>query len=343
MSSEGRPLLYAVGFSWWKRRVVPAFLPEWRVRFVGDGDLPTDAEQVLLWGMQSAAYQACALRVEDGFLRSVGLGADLTRPVSWVFDSQGMYYDATRPSGLEVLLATHDFPQPLVARAAALRERIVSSGLTKYNVGTGRWSRPAGARRVVLVPGQVESDASLALGAPGIRTNHALLQAVRAMHPEAFILYKPHPDVLAGLRARGADEASGREFCDAVVADVGMADLLTQVDEVHVLTSLAGFEALMRGLKVVCHGQPFYSGWGLTHDRLPLTRRGRRLSLDQLVAAALILYPRYLSRHGSLLITPEEALDELLFWRAKVGAETVGARAWRHIKRSVLRVVVGVR
>ena len=70
-----------------------------------------------------------------------------------------------------------------------------------------------------------------------------------------------------------------------------MGELLAAVDEVHVLTSLAGFEALQRGKRVVTYGQPFYAGWGLTEDIYPVDRRTRRLSLDELVAGALIVYP----------------------------------------------------
>ncbi|MBK8579299.1 MAG: hypothetical protein IPN78_14060, partial [Candidatus Accumulibacter sp.] len=77
-------------------------------------------------------------------------------------------------------------------------------------------------------------------------------------------------------------------------------------------TSLTGFEALLRGKSVTCYGQPFYSGWGLTVDVVPNPRRVRRLLLDELVAGALIEYPVYLSRQGVDLITPEQALDELL-------------------------------
>ena len=40
--------------------------------------------------------------------------------------------------------------------------------------------------------------------------------------------------------------------------------LLGIVDEVHTLTSLTGFEALLRGIEVHAYGGPFYAGWGLT-------------------------------------------------------------------------------
>ena len=67
------------------------------------------------------------------------------------------------------------------------------------------------------------------------------------------------------------------------------------VDEVHVNTSLAGFEALLRGKAVTTYGVPFYAGWGLTRDLGPVpARRTAKRSIDELVAAALLIYPRYL-------------------------------------------------
>jgi capsular polysaccharide export protein len=147
------------------------------------------------------------IRMEDGFLRSVGLGAELTRPLSWVVDRRGIYYDATRESDLEYLLERGQFSAELVARAAALRERVLAAGLTKYNLDGRPWRRPGGDRQVVLVPGQVESDASLAFGAPGLRTNMALLRMVRQTQPDAYLVYKPHPDVVARLRRDGNEDA----------------------------------------------------------------------------------------------------------------------------------------
>jgi len=86
----------------------------------------------------------------------------------------------------------------------------------------------------------------------------------------------------------------------------GMAALLDVVDAVHVLTSLTGFEALMRGREVICHGTPFYAGWGQTRDLAAVPdRRGRKLSLDQLIAGVLILYPRYLDPITGLPCPPE--------------------------------------
>lgn len=337
-------ILHALDFSPWKRSVLCQCFPGVRVVFITSAvDAPAGGV-LAVWGMKPVkgdlASDVRILRLEDGFLRSVGLGADLIRPLSWVVDARGIYYDATRPSDLEHLLADTAFDPALIQRAARLRERIVAEGVTKYNVGVSGWQRPPGVKRVILVPGQVESDASLAYGAPNIRTNIELLQAVRQAHPGEYIVYKPHPDVMAGLRAKGAREDEALSWCDELVTGAAMGDLLIAVDEVHVLTSLAGFEALLRGKSVTCYGQPFYSGWGLTTDIVPLARRSRRLSLDELVAGVLIEYPLYLSRTSDALITPEQALDELLAWRVKAGR---GEPWWRQYSRLVLRFIVGMR
>jgi capsular polysaccharide export protein len=337
-------VVYALDFSRWKRQPLRLCFPTSEVRFISLLDQAPVGTVVAVWGMrplpESSAQNLHIVRVEDGFLRSVGLGTDLIRPVSWVVDRRGMYFDATRPSDLEVLLAEADFDAELIARAAALRARIVAAGLTKYNVGVSVWRRPAAARRVILVPGQVESDASISYGAPVIKTNLGLLRAVRQANPDAYVLYKPHPDVVARLRARGSGEDAVAHWCDEVVVDVPMDELLDEVDEVHVLTSLAGFEALLRGKSVTCYGQPFYAGWRLTTDMVPIARRQRRLRLDDLVAGALILYPRYMSRKRDALIAPEEAIKELLEWRNDGGGKT---HWWRKLFRVALRQVVGVR
>jgi len=309
-----------VAFSKWKQPIARAFFAGSALQFVDTAQAIAPAAAHAVWGRPpgdtevTRAADAPLLRVEDGFLRSVGLGANWVQPLSWVIDRRGMYYDATAPSELEALLQQTPFDDALRARAHALREAIVSAGITKYNVGAGRWQRPSGARPIVLVPGQVESDLSIAYGAPGLRSNLDLLRKVRQDRPDAHLVYKPHPDVLAKKRTAGADLDEAHRWCDEVVTDVPIGKMLDAVDEVQVLTSLAGFEALLRGKRVVCHGNPFYAGWDLTQDMHPNPRRTRRLTLDELVAGALILYPTYVSRVTGAFTTPERALHELQHW-----------------------------
>lgn len=330
-------IVYACDFSIWKRPIVRRFFGGSSVVFVRSASrVPVDGT-LAVWGRKPVSGKlpegVQLIHLEDGFLRSVGLGADLIRPMSWVIDASGIYYDATQPSGLEILLQKTDFTSELLARAARLRERVVGAGLTKYNVGSKGWQRPSEAVRVILVPGQVESDASLRFGAPGVCTNLGLLQKVREANKDAYLVYKPHPDVVAGLRRKGKGEDTAGRWCNEVVVDVDMGELLQQVDEVHTLTSLAGFEALLRGKAVTCYGQPFYAGWGLTKDLEPVLRRSRRLSLDMLVAGALILYPVYISRATGRFIAPEQALDELLAWRS-MGKSRLSW--WRNVYRFVV-------
>lgn len=338
MSAE----LIAVGFPRWKRANVRLLFAEKRVRFDKNPEMLPPSANIVLWGMRgfqgAMAPLGSVLRIEDGFLRSVGLGADWIRPLSWVVDDLGIYYDATRPSRLEAILLQTEFSPALLQRAARLRARIVAARLSKYNLQCGKaWQRPSASRRVILVPGQVESDASIAYGAPEgvcrIRTNLALLRDVRESNPDAWVIYKPHPDVVAGLRKAGTDAELATQYCDELVVDAPIDSLIDQVDEVHVLTSLTGFEALLRGKRVVCYGQPFYSGWGLTTDMAPIPRRSRMLTLDALVAGTLILYPTYFSRAGDRIVSVEEALASLLEWRAKVPA----LPWWRQPLRWVLR------
>ena len=314
----------AFGFKPWKQPILRRFLRGSQLRFRRRNAVSDRASSALaIWGRDPGRGvarrllqqpEATQLRIEDGFLRSVGLGANLIAPISWVVDRSGIYYDAGAPSDLETLLRTHRFDDAERSRGEALRQQLVAAALTKYNLQAPPWRRPPGARRVVLVPGQVESDASILYGAPDLHTNLALLQAVRAAEPEAWIVYKPHPDVVAGLRLEGSPQADLQLWCDALLTEGCMDQLLQEVDAVHVLTSLAGFEALLRGVEVHTWGLPFFAGWGLSHDRLACQRRGRPLQLDELVYAALVMYPRYVSRRSGLFVEPEQAIEELLEW-----------------------------
>lgn len=332
--------VFTFGLSRRKVNIVRRFASGRRVTPVSHCRNLANGSTLFLWGSTPVPADCHSsvrvVRLEDGFLRSVGLGADLVRPLSWVLDDQGIYYDATRPSELEYLLGSTLFTSELCDQAACLRERLVSSRLTKYNIGSTPWRRPTGAQRIILVPGQVESDASLAFGAPGIKSNLELLKAVRKAVPDAWIMYKSHPDVAAGLRRRGDGEDQADQWSDEQVPNVSMGELLEQVDEVHTMTSLTGFEALLRGRLVTCYGQPFYAGWGLTTDLVPVKRRTRHLTLNELVAGALLVYPTYFSRETGTVVTIDQALDELQVWRERSGSQFPW---WRRCLRVFLRII----
>lgn len=126
--------VFAYGFSIRKRAIVRRFMGNVKVRFARRGKAIPTGSTVLLWGSaeppSTMSPTMKIIRLEDGFLRSVGLGADLVHPISWVMDGRGIYYDATHPSDLEYLLATSEFNEAMLKRASTLRERIVEAGLT---------------------------------------------------------------------------------------------------------------------------------------------------------------------------------------------------------------------
>lgn len=249
---------------------------------------------------QIAAARAAGVRVtfvEDGFIRSRGLSSKTNLPLSLAIDRRALHFDGANASDLEHLLQTASFSPELLERAARLRRQIVERGISKYNLAsanTPSFREPAAGRPVVLVIAQVPGDASLRLGLSPFTTNLDFLRAVRRDRPEAYIVYKEHPDLVSGLRKGETPVQQLEQFADCVITEGDTTPLFKAVDEVAVMTSLAGFEALLRGLSVTCYGLPFYAGWGLTHEKLHCVRRTRKLSIDQLVAGALIAYPVYL-------------------------------------------------
>lgn len=309
----------ATGMRLWKRSRVQAFFGQERaVRFCDD---PARADQIaadtgrslLIWAgkePEGFAPKAPCLRVEDGFLRSRGLGAELIPALSLVTDDLGIYYDPGRPSRLDALVAD-PLPPGGRERAVALIARLRDAGVSKYNLQAQPLpALPEGHR--ILVPGQVEDDASIRKGAGEVRTNLALLQTVRRAQPDAVIVYKPHPDVVAGLRPGAIRLEDLTGLADVILPHADPVALLAEVQEVWTMTSLLGFEALIRGRPVTCLGAPFYAGWGLTRDLGPRLDWRGTADLEALVHAALVAYPRYWDPVSRLSCPPEVVLDRLI-------------------------------
>lgn len=332
---SNRDIRAAVGFAFWKRSTVGPLL--WRgsegTPFRGGATGIAEGEQVALWRSRAAPATIARLEnraarlieVEDGFVRSAGLGAECVPPLSIVVDRLAAHFDSNRPSELEHLLQRHVFSDEIVERARELRQILVDSGVSKYDAGRISLDRRAGQKLHVLVPGQVEDDRSVLCGG-GPATNFDLLRKVRAQRPDAYIMYRPHPDVEAGHRRGAIAEDLCLSIADEIVAEAPISALLDLADEVHVNTSLAGFEALIRHKPVTTYGVPFYAGWGLTHDLGPVPeRRTARRTLDELVAAVLLLYPRYLDPITGLPC-PAEVLVRRLAARQASGNDGIVVR-----------------
>ncbi|ECP4043260.1 capsular polysaccharide biosynthesis protein [Campylobacter jejuni] len=251
--------------------------------------------------------------VEDGFIRSISLGSDLTRPFSLIVDDKGLYIDPNKASKLEELLQNEIFDENMLNRAKNIIKILLENRFSKYN-GLKHENLKINAKigqKIILIPAQVEDDASMILGGFGLSTLD-LLKEVRSKNQDAYIIFKPHPDVLSGNRVGLKDETRILEFCDEIVKDCSIDSAIKIADEIHTITSTSGFDALLRAKKVFTYGMPFYAGWGLTKDKHRCERRTRKLSLEELVAGALITYPRYINPKTKTLCEIEVCLDIML-------------------------------
>ena len=170
-----------------------AFLPECDdLRLSASPTARTDS--VVGWGHKPTARYARELAarkglpylaVEDGFLRSIGLGEAGAPPLSLVVDDLGVYYDAAQPSRLETLLQDGGWETPeLMARARAAMDRIVALGFPvllgasrKRFIGALDGDAPADAR----LGGSIAAAlAGAAAGVAAVRV-HDVRETVQAL------------------------------------------------------------------------------------------------------------------------------------------------------------------
>jgi capsular polysaccharide export protein len=311
-----RPAVF-FGFKPWKD-YVPRWFPERDCRVVSRKPrnmllqgwplrlLLYRSPEVYVWGFKYPPFLKWFCRrfgipfyhVEDGFVRSVSLGAQRSPPASLIIDSRTLHYDARNASDLELTLQSYDFAadEALMERADKCIRMLLDLRVSKYNLGKrislDTLLGPKTRRRIVVI-GQVETDASIAFGCDRPVTNNDLVRLAAAENPDAQIIYKPHPEVLHGTRSGVSDPAEVADICKILKEDIAPADALEGVDHVYTITSLMGFEALLRGIPVTCYGMPFYAGWGATDDRQKCERRTRERTVREIFAATFILHSRY--------------------------------------------------
>ena len=328
-----------LGITPWKKRYVDRYMmaTEYNHQYVSLKqlqELPSDAANeihsssaaesptIMVWGRAAADTAAEQLldqhkvaRMEDGFVRSVGLGSNFTAPRSLVVDDLGIYFDATKLSRLEYLLENRDCSVAEIGRAESLIELLLNNGISKYTSADCAISDISfyAGKRVLLVVGQVQGDASLRYGSEEIDSNIKLLQAVRANNPDSLIVYKPHPDVVSGNRSDGISNYRDiQSLCDHIETGLSIEITLNLCEQVHTMTSLAGLEALLCGKEVVTYGKPFYAGWGLTIDHCEFERRTRKRSLAELVYICYIEYPGYLDIESGEFTSVEKTIASIV-------------------------------
>lgn len=238
--------------------------------------------------------------LEDGFIRSKGLGVDGSPSFSFVEDDVGIYYDATVPSRLENILNNCDFindTQLMEASKYAI-SFMLEHHISKYNNAPlvnesfmQKYDLCKGRNVLIIV--QTEGDASLKYGMLETYTTDEIIDIALSENPKGKVYLKIHPDVLSGKKRSDISIEVARQKYTIIDEKVNPISLLKHFNKVYTKTSGMGFEALLCGCECVCFGMPFYAGWGITDDRSHCARRKRQLSIEEIFAAAYILYPRY--------------------------------------------------
>ncbi len=321
-------------FSAWKRKAIERLLdPSGNASFVYIS-LAVSVERVariadrnpaaisVIWGAGGSRELVDLLkgkgipiwRMEDGFIRSVGLGTRHVLPSSAIIDKTGgIYFDSTRCSSLENYYNQHSFTEDEVKRAGICIGEITRNFLTKYNLEEDERLDSLSAQHAnILVFGQCEDDASIKFGSPAIQLNSDLIALAIEENPNARIFYRPHPDVIAGKRKRYSDPA---QFGSKVSILDGKFSVWKDIDlfeKIYVMSSLAGFEAILRGKSVRVAGLPFYAGWGISEDLVTCKRRQRRLTVEEVFYGAYIEAATYFDPKTGQKTSLEKIISEFV-------------------------------
>ena len=312
--------IICVGFSPWKRPTIKLFLNENNITFVKEFSqkLLKRNSLVILWASNKTLPQENTLikenipylYCEDGFIRSSGLGIKLFLPGSLSFSRKSIHFDSTKSTELEGLLNETILEKNDIERIKNIIQFIKNKNISKYGkIGDDHFPKKTNSNKNILIIGQVENDASLEYGSPLMKSNRELLQRVIDNNDECNLYYKPHPDVVSKLRLGEVSPDFLKREGIIELRNCSLSNAIKNCDEVHVLSSQSGIDALIMNKKVVCHGSPFYSGWGLTHDTIKIERRTRTLSLEELLFISFIKYPTYLNLNTKKICEIEDILN----------------------------------
>jgi capsular polysaccharide export protein len=281
--------------------------------FIGWGN-KASGQKARAWAVK---YQKPLAILEDGFMRSVGLGKTGAPAWSIVVDEGGIYYDASKPSRLEGIIESGALTgDPAVHRAALALWR--KERLSKYNIGADE--APSSLAGKIILVDQVAGDESIS-GASASETTFAhMIDAALAEHQASDLVVRTHPDVMAGKAKGFLTEGAQRKSIRISTENLSPHAILDAARAIWTVSSALGFEAILRGVPVTTFGIPFYAGWGLSTDRAPagaiaFTRRTRRVTVEELFAAAMLTYARYVNPQTAQPLDFFAAAVHICEWR----------------------------
>lgn len=238
------------------------------------------------------------------------------RAFGFLVDDMGYYFDSRQPSRLEEKLNSSNWQldEEQLKRSRRLIERVCGERITKYNKYTmfNDHHFDMGDNSVVVLD-QKRGDASIEFAGANDITFERMLEAAVKENPGRTVYFKRHPDSIKqkmnSYRNRNIKEIQ-------VLPDwVSIDTIWDKCEAIYTVSSQVGFEALLRGKKVVTFGVPFYAGWGLSDDRVPISRREKNRSIEELFYITCIEHSVYIDPVSGSYIDLEDAIDLILQMR----------------------------
>ena len=305
---------------------------------LGEGE---DDCAFVVWGLNTCIplqrlikKKKCQIyRIEDGFIRGIGSNSAMGRKKSLIIEKDNLHYGNLGTSHFERALSNTEYTDQMRCRANELIGKIRNFGILKYNFPLSRKVREYKSRKIkILIPLQIDSGWSISVS--GNRYNSSdLPEIVRERSPDSYIILKTPPDFSAE-QVRNV-RSKYRNVVDYIESELDLDVVLHQVDEVVTVSSTTGFEALIRGKRVVVYGEPFFAGWGLTTDNHVVKNRGRKLELSELVYTSLIDYPYYYSYGKKKQSEVEPIIEEILNEKERIESSKV-KRNYFYMKRNLI-------
>jgi capsular polysaccharide export protein len=242
------------------------------------------------------------LRLKDGIFAGYS-NKKSSYSLYYAFESD-VYYNLKKESNIESLLRSYWVPSEEEWQTAHLAiEMINKYGITKYSEYphiSESAMRGVGYENILLVDQPID-DESVLLGNADEQTFNDMLLYAFDNYQYANIYVKLHPDTIDGkkegylqklLVKHGLNDHPSIKLIDT---HCNITSLFHFINDIFVVTSQVGFEALLRNKNVRCFGTPFYSGWGLTTDMQTLSESKPQRSLMDLFIALVLQHTLYLN------------------------------------------------
>ena len=281
----------------------------------------------LIWGLQTSKAKerqksfATSLRklnlfVEDGFIRSMGLGVLGDPGNSVILDDISPHFDGKTENRLQKLINQETNLNLIqLERSKKLIHKITSLKISKYNhapiekikIGT------PGKPKILLID-QRFGDFSVSYGMGDEKTFENMLFVAVTKYPDYEIVVKLHPDATSGIKSSYfsksiLDKFSSYKNIITIGFDINPYSLFEEVEKVFVCSSGVGFEALMAKKEVHCFGMPFYANRGLTTDYQEVSYRTKKVSLETLFYYAYLYLSKYVNPDNGQRCSLEELVD----------------------------------